>query len=127
MKIIKEKSVVIITDDDDKYLNAFPAASFVHLDPRKEDIIRDSSSADPEREDECYFINYKNVIQPFNLSREQLFKILISDYFNGETTEIKDSIRGVNIKIEQNTVVLNNLLEQQMETNKILRKIYNPK
>jgi hypothetical protein len=27
MKIIKEKSVVVITDDDDKYLNAFPAAS----------------------------------------------------------------------------------------------------
>jgi hypothetical protein len=70
-----------------------------------------------------YKILYTDVIPKYNNANELYDKVL--EYINDN--QIEEEINEDSIIHDRNTNVLNTLVELQMETNKILRKIYNPK
>ena len=65
--------------------SAFSAKTYVHIDSRKDNVIRLSTSADPEREDESYSINQELVTIPNTDSRNELFEKLITDFFKNQS------------------------------------------
>lgn len=145
MKIKKlDSGIVVVTANDDTFLSAFSVNTYVHIDPRNDKVIRLSTSADPEREDESYFINQSVVTIPASNSRDELFEILVTNFFTSNNatsanqqdiisklTSLDSKTYDINPKIEESPQELlrqihsglDILTEQQIITNNLLKLI----